>query len=74
VVRLRAEGLSADEVGSIVGLTADAVRVTQHRALVKLRRLVAGSANDRERFADRDPARRRPSVAGLPLDHLGFAA
>ena len=53
VVRLRAEGLSADEVGAIVGLTANAVRVTQHRALVRLRRLVADSADHRERFADR---------------------
>jgi RNA polymerase sigma-70 factor (ECF subfamily) len=53
VVRLRAEGLSADEVGAIVGLTANAVRVTQHRALVRVRRLVADSAGDRERFAER---------------------
>ncbi|GAB2588300.1 sigma-70 family RNA polymerase sigma factor [Microlunatus antarcticus] len=53
VVRLRAEGLSADEVGAIVGLTANAVRVTQHRALARLRRLVADSADSRERFADR---------------------
>ena len=57
VVRLRAEGLSAEEVGALVGLTANAVRVTQHRALAKLRRLVADSADHRERFAD------RPSVA-----------
>lgn len=53
VVRLRAEGLSADEVGAMVGLTANAVRVTQHRALAKLRRMVAESADHRERFADR---------------------
>ncbi|MGI3782824.1 MAG: sigma-70 family RNA polymerase sigma factor [Janthinobacterium lividum] len=53
VVRLRAEGLSADEVGAIVGLTANAVRVTQHRALTRVRRLVADSADHRERFADR---------------------
>ncbi len=53
VVRLRAEGLSAEEVGAIVGLTANAVRVTQHRALARLRRLVADSADHRERFADR---------------------
>jgi RNA polymerase sigma-70 factor (ECF subfamily) len=56
VVRLRAEGLSADEVGTIVGLTANAVRVTQHRALVRLRRLVAESADHRERFSDRRTA------------------
>ena len=53
VVRLRAEGLSAEDVGAIVGLTANAVRVTQHRALVRLRRLVADSADHRERFSDR---------------------
>ena len=53
VVRLRAEGLSADEVGAIIGLTANAVRVTQHRALARLRRLVADSDDSRERFADR---------------------
>jgi RNA polymerase sigma-70 factor, ECF subfamily len=53
VVRLRAEGLSADEVGALVGLTANAVRVTQHRALARLRRLVADSADHRERFDDR---------------------
>ncbi|HEY0238924.1 MAG TPA: sigma-70 family RNA polymerase sigma factor [Friedmanniella sp.] len=52
VVRLRAEGLSADEVGAIVGLTANAVRVTQHRALPRLRRLVADSPDSRERFAE----------------------
>jgi RNA polymerase sigma-70 factor (ECF subfamily) len=53
VVRLRAEGLSAEDVGAIVGLTANAVRVTQHRALTRLRRLVADSEDHRERFADR---------------------
>ncbi len=53
VVRLRAEGLSAEDVGELVGLTANAVRVTQHRALTRLRRLVADSADHRERFSDR---------------------
>ena len=53
VVRLRAEGLSAEDVGAMVGLTANAVRVTQHRALVRLRRFVAESPDHRERFADR---------------------
>ena len=58
VLPLRAEGLSADEVGSIVGLTANAVRVTQHRALTRLRQLVDVSAEHRGRFADRCPAPR----------------
>jgi len=53
IVRLRAEGLSADQVGAIVGLTANAVRVTQHRALTRVRKLVADSTDLRERFADR---------------------
>jgi RNA polymerase sigma-70 factor (ECF subfamily) len=53
IIRLRAEGLSADEVGAMVGLTANAVRVTQHRGLARVRSLVASSADNRERFADR---------------------
>lgn len=63
VVRLRAEGLSADEVGTIVGLTANAVRVTQHRALTRVRRIVADSADLRERFADRRAVPRAVSLA-----------
>jgi RNA polymerase sigma-70 factor (ECF subfamily) len=44
IVLLRvAVGLSADEVGEVVGMTAAAVRVTQSRALAKLRTL-AGDA------------------------------
>ena len=45
VVTLRvAVGLSAEETGQALGMTAGAVRVTQHRALSKLRTLVAASA------------------------------
>lgn len=36
-----AVGLPADEVGRMVGMSAGAVRVTQHRALTRLRELVA---------------------------------
>lgn len=57
VVRLRAVGRSAVEVGALVGLTANAVRVTQFRELARLRRLVADSAEHRERFADRASVR-----------------
>jgi RNA polymerase sigma-70 factor (ECF subfamily) len=40
IVLLRvAVGLSADEVGAVVGMSAAAVRVTQSRALAKLRTL-----------------------------------
>lgn len=53
VVWLRAHGLGAGEVGAIVGLTANAVRVTQHRGVTALRRLVAGSSELHERFSDR---------------------
>ena len=43
VLMLRvAAGLSADETGQVLGLTPGAVRVTQHRALSRLREL-AGS-------------------------------
>ncbi|WP_319460163.1 RNA polymerase sigma factor ShbA [Micromonospora sp. RTP1Z1] len=46
IVLLRvAVGLSADEVGTIVGMTAAAVRVAQSRALARLRTL-AGNALD----------------------------
>jgi len=44
IVLLRiAVGLSADEVGAVVGMSAAAVRVTQSRALAKLRTLAADS-------------------------------
>jgi RNA polymerase sigma-70 factor, ECF subfamily len=57
VIRLRAEGRSADEVGEIMGMSANAVRVAQHRGLARLRDLVAASADHRERFADRRSVR-----------------
>jgi RNA polymerase sigma-70 factor (ECF subfamily) len=42
VLTLRiAVGLSADETGAILGMSAGAVRVAQHRALNRLRALVA---------------------------------
>ena len=53
VIRLRAEGLSAEEVGRLLGMTANAVRVAQHRGLARLRELVVTSEDHRERFADR---------------------
>ena len=43
ILRLRvAAGLSAEEVGAVLGMTATAVRVAQHRALARLRTLHAG--------------------------------
>lgn len=41
VLRIGA-GLSAEETAEAMGTTAGAVRVAQHRALTKLRRMVAG--------------------------------
>lgn len=37
-------GLSAEETGAALGMTAGAVRVAQHRALARLRALAAGDA------------------------------
>jgi RNA polymerase sigma-70 factor, ECF subfamily len=39
-----AAGLSAEETGAVLGMTAGAVRVAQHRALSKLRSLAEGGA------------------------------
>ena len=50
VVQLRAEGLSAEAVGQTVGMTANAVRVTQHRATLKLRQLLLASADHLDIF------------------------
>jgi len=67
VVRLRALGLSAGDVGRIVGLTANAVRVTQHRGVMAVRRVVASSAELRERFADRRFLRGSTTVSSDPF-------
>ena len=41
-----AVGLSAEETGRSLGMTAGSVRVAQHRALAKLRQLVAAEAGE----------------------------
>jgi RNA polymerase sigma-70 factor, ECF subfamily len=41
-------GYSADETARMIGSTPGAVRVTQHRAMVKLRALLAKRLADRE--------------------------
>ncbi|MGR6319781.1 RNA polymerase sigma factor ShbA [Micromonospora soli] len=47
IILLRvAVGLSADEVGTIVGMTAAAVRMAQSRALARLRTLAEGSLDE----------------------------
>jgi RNA polymerase sigma-70 factor (ECF subfamily) len=50
VLLMRANGLAADVVGAQLGMTANAVRVAQHRGAVKLRQLVEDSEEHRELF------------------------
>lgn len=50
VLLLRASGLAADVVGARLGMTANAVRVAQHRGVVKLRQLIEDSEEHRELF------------------------
>jgi RNA polymerase sigma-70 factor (ECF subfamily) len=69
VVMMRAHGVSADMVGKHLGMSANAVRVAQHRGLVRLRQLVEESEEHRELFA--------PFIAGSdakPAASLGMAA
>ena len=50
VLTLRAAGLNAEQVGEQVGMTANAVRVAQHRAGAKLRLILEESVEHRELF------------------------
>ncbi|HEY2225866.1 sigma-70 family RNA polymerase sigma factor [Actinomycetospora sp.] len=62
VLRLRVVvGLSAEETAEAVGSTAGAVRVSQHRALTKLRQLITerGGAPPSPAAPEADPAPRR---------------
>lgn len=52
VLLLRANGYAADLVGQQLGMTANAVRVAQHRGVTKLRLLIESSEKHRELFAD----------------------
>ena len=58
VLRL-ALGLSAVETAQTVGSTSGAVRVTQHRALTRLRELVAARRAEPQERADAPPSRTR---------------
>lgn len=63
VLLLRADGASADRVGDQLGMSANAVRVTQHRAAAKVRQLLEESDEHRELFASYAEARRtRPAA------------
>jgi len=50
VLLLRAVGLSADLVGQRLGMTANAVRVAQHRGVTRLRQMIEDSEEYRELF------------------------
>jgi RNA polymerase sigma-70 factor (ECF subfamily) len=50
VLLLRAAGLSAELVGQRLGMTANAVRVSQHRGVAKLRQMIEDSEEHRELF------------------------
>ena len=51
VLLLRAAGLGADSVGEQLGMTANAVRVSQHRGVIRLRQMIEESEELRELFA-----------------------
>lgn len=50
VLLLRAGGLDAESVGERMGMTANAVRVAQHRGVTKLRQMIETSEEHRELF------------------------
>ena len=52
VLLLRANGLAAEAIGEQLGMSANAVRVTHHRGLVRLRQLIAESEEHRDLFED----------------------
>jgi len=83
VLLMRADGLAADVVGKRLGMTANAVRVAQHRGVIKLRQLVEDSEEHRELFADllrtsagagrsTTPATQLPRAPEVP-EQLGLA-
>jgi RNA polymerase sigma-70 factor (ECF subfamily) len=51
VLLVRAGGLGADAVGQRLGMTANAVRVAQHRGVAKLRHLIEDSEEHRDLLA-----------------------
>ncbi len=59
VLMMRAHGISADAIGERLNMTANAVRVAQHRAGAKLRQLIEESEEHRELFEGFGAARNR---------------
>lgn len=51
LLRLRAAGISAEVIGERLGMSANAVRVAQHRASQRLRNLIEESEEHRDQFA-----------------------
>ena len=69
ILRLRVVlGLSAEETAEAVGSTPGAVRVYQHRALSRLRKMLAAEENSRE--ADNEDWLGAPRTGDTYLDHL----
>ena len=62
VLVLRAAGASADAVGTKLGMSANAVRVAQHRAVARLRHLVDTSDEHRDFFENRSYHSARPAA------------
>lgn len=62
VLLLRAGGISAEAVGERMGMTANAVRVAQHRAGIKLRQLIAETEDDEGLFDSAAWARRHDGL------------
>ncbi len=69
IVRLRVVwGLSAEETAETVGSTPGAVRVSQHRALNRLRKMLAAEEDSRE--ANKEDWLIAPRTGDAYLDHL----
>ena len=70
VLLLRAGGLSADLVGQQLGMTANAVRVAQHRGVTKLRQMIEDSEEHRELFVGiLKPSASAPPDLGLAVGY-----
>jgi RNA polymerase sigma-70 factor (ECF subfamily) len=61
VLLLRAGGACAESIGAELGLSAGAVRVLQHRAVAKLRRLVGESEEHRDLFWAEETTSAKPA-------------
>jgi len=70
VLLLRAGGLSAELVGQELGMTANAVRVAQHRGVIRLRQMIEDSEEHRELFRGMfKRGRAAPSDLGMAVGY-----